>query len=129
MLREPDVAVYTVLIGPLPPRSNGGMVMDELASASGGKSFSPSNAGKMSEAIEQIAPELRRQYSIGYTPSNFVADGKWRRIEVKAPPPPGFPRLVGRSRAGYYAVINARAEGAMAEGRAKTPAERGAWAA
>ena len=104
MLRESDVTVYTVLIGPLLPRSNGGMIMDELASASGGKSYSPSNSERMSEAFEQIALELRRQYSIGYTPSNLVTDGKWRRVEVKVTPPPGFPRLVARNRKGYYAL-------------------------
>jgi len=102
-LRESDVTVYTVLIGPLMPRSNAGMLMDELASASGGKSYFPSDAEKMSEAFEQIALELRRQYSIGYVPSNFVTNGKWRRIEIKVTPPPGFPRLVARSRKGYYA--------------------------
>jgi Ca-activated chloride channel family protein len=106
MLRESDAIIYTVLIGPPLPRSNSRMVMGELASASGGKAYSPNNTEKMNEAFEQIALELRRQYSIGYTPSNFVADGKWRRIKVKSPPPPGFPRLVARSRAGYYAVIN-----------------------
>ena len=104
MLRESDVTVYTLLIGPLIPHSNGGMIMDELASASGGKSYSPSNSERMSEAFEQIALELRRQYSIGYTPSNIVTDGKWRRVEVKVTPPPGFPRLVARNRKGYYAL-------------------------
>ena len=68
--------VYTILIGPLRPRSNGGAVMDGLASATGGKSYFPGNAEMMSEAFEQVALELRRQYSIGYTPSNFVTDGK-----------------------------------------------------
>jgi Ca-activated chloride channel family protein len=108
MLRESDGAVYTVLIGPLLPRSNGGMIMDELASASGGKSYSPGDAERMSEAFEQIALELRRQYSIGYTPSNSMTDGKWRRIEVRVTPPPGFPRLVARSRKGYYAIVRTR---------------------
>ena len=104
VLSEADVTVYTILIGPLLPRSNGGAVMDELASASGGKSFLPSNAEKMSEVFEQIALELRRQYSIGYTPSNFVADGKWRRIKVGLTQPCESRSLVVRSRAGYYAV-------------------------
>ena len=82
--------------------------MDELATASGGKSYSPGVAERMSEAFEQIALELRRQYSIGYTPSNLVAAGKWRRLEVRVTPPPGFPRLVARSRKGYYALDRAR---------------------
>ncbi len=104
MLREADLTVYTILIGPLRPRSNGVAVMDGLASATGGKSYFPGNAEKMSEAFEQVALELRRQYSIGYTPSNFVTDGKWRHIEVKVTSPPGFPRLVVRNRKGYYAL-------------------------
>ena len=108
MLREADLTVYTILIGPLRPRSNGGAVMDGLAFATGGKSYFPGNAEKMIEAFEQVALELRRQYSIGYTPSNFVADGKWRRIEVKVTPPPGFQRLVARSRKGYYPLGPAR---------------------
>jgi len=106
LLREANVTVYTVLIGPLLPRSNGGVVMDYLATASGGKSYFPSNGEKMSEAFEQIALELRRQYSIGYVPSSFVADGKWRRIKVSVTPPCESQGLVVRSRAGYYAVIN-----------------------
>jgi len=72
----------------------------------------------MSEAFEQIALELRRQYSIGYTPSNFVADGKWRRIEVKVKPPHESTRLVARSRPGYYAVINHAGREKMAIGGA-----------
>jgi Ca-activated chloride channel homolog len=108
ILREASVTVYTILIGPPLPRSNSRPVMDELASASGGKSFFPRNAEKMNEDFEQIALELRRQYSIGYAPSNFVTDGKWRRIEVKVTPQPEFPRLVVRNRKGYYALGRAR---------------------
>lgn len=104
MLREADVTVYTVLIGPLLPRSNGGVVMDGLASASGGQSYFPSNAEAMSEAFERIALELRHQYSIGYIPSNLNADGQWRHLKVALIPPAGSPRLVVRSRKGYYAV-------------------------
>jgi VWFA-related protein len=78
--------------------------MDGLASATGGKSYFPGNAEKMSESFEHIALELHRQYSIGYRPSNFVTDGKWRHIEVKVTAPPGFPRLVVRNHKGYYAL-------------------------
>lgn len=80
--------------------------MEGLASASGGKSYFPSNTEKMSEAFEQIALELRRQYSIGYVPSNFVADGKWRHLKVSVTPPCESRSLIVRSRAGYYAVTN-----------------------
>jgi Ca-activated chloride channel homolog len=103
MLREADVTVYTVLIGPLLPRSNGGAVMDKLASASGGKSYFPRNAERMSEDFEQIALELRRQYSIGYLPSNFVGDGRWRRVKVRLTLREPTEPFV-RSREGYFAA-------------------------
>lgn len=117
MLREADVTVYTILIGPLLPHSNGGVVMDGLASDSGGQSYFPGNAEAMSEAFERIALELRHQYSIGYIPSNLNADGQWRRLKVALASPVGSPRLVVRSRKGYYAVadLSDRAESAAGE--------------
>lgn len=103
-LQESGVTVYTILIGPLLPRSNGGAVMDELASASGGKSFFPGGAEAMSESFERIALELRRQYSLGYTPTNVAADGRWHHLKVIVTPPARSPRLTVRNRKGYYAV-------------------------
>jgi Ca-activated chloride channel family protein len=104
-LQEANVTVWTVLIGPLPPRSNGGAVMDKLASVSGGKAFFPRNAEKMGEDFAQIALELRRQYSIGYTPSNLVADGRWHRVKVEVEPFAAAARVVVRTRQGYYAGL------------------------
>jgi Ca-activated chloride channel homolog len=102
-LQEAGVTIYTILIGPLLPRSNGGSVMDKLATVSGGKSFFPRNDEKMSEDFEQIALELRRQYSIGYTPSNPTPDGKWHRLKVEVEPSLTARRTIVRTRAGYYA--------------------------
>ena len=111
-LQESDIAIYSVGIAGnhQTPKSritaNGPYLMDKLASISGGKSFWPWNVEKMNEAFERIALELRREYSIGYLPSNFVADGKWRRIKVLGADPHKFSRLVVRSREGYYAIKN-----------------------
>lgn len=106
-LQEANVMIWTVLIGPLLPRSNGGAIMDKLAAVSGGQSFFPRNGEKMSEDFEQIALELRRQYSIGYTPSNLVADGKWHRIKVEVVPAAAAKQAVVRTREGYYAGLSA----------------------
>jgi Ca-activated chloride channel homolog len=111
-LQEFDGAIYTIGIAGNSHAAkssvpdNGPFLMDRLASISGGKSFWPVSAEKMNEAFERIALELRRQYSIGYLPSNFVADGKWRRIKVAVTDAHKFSRLVVRSREGYYAVKN-----------------------
>jgi Ca-activated chloride channel family protein len=109
-LLESDVTVYCVGIDGnyASPKArllaNGESVMKKLASISGGSSYWPGNGEKMSEAFERIALELRRQYSIGYSPSNFVADGKWHRLKVTVTTPLSPSKSVVRSREGYYAV-------------------------
>lgn len=107
-LQESDVIVYAIGIGVnYLPRMIGKETLKKIASISGGKAFFPDSANEMSEAFERIALELRHQYSIGYRPSNFAADGKWHRLKVKIQPPQGAPRLFVRSREGYYAITNA----------------------
>lgn len=106
-LRESDVIVYAIGVrGRATGKWSryGDHVLDELASISGGKAFFPRNSARLNEALEQIALELRHQYSIGYRPSNFAADGKWHRVKVKVTPPPEFNRVFIRSREGYFAV-------------------------
>lgn len=115
-LQESGVTIYTILIGPLPPRSNAGMIMDQLASSSGGKSFFPGDSEAMNEAFERIALELRHQYSIGYVSTNIARGGEWRRLKVTVAPPAGSPRLVVRSRKGYYAVAGQSVHKGSAEG-------------
>ena len=110
-LMESDVMVYAIGINGgigVGPAVYGNLVLDELASVSGGKVFFPRNSTQMNEALEQIALELRHQYSIGYRPSNFTVDGKWHRVRVKVAPPPELNRVWVRSREGYFAVGSQR---------------------
>ena len=104
---ESDVSLYAIGIqggagGVL--AMHGGLLLEELVSVSGGRAFFPRNSSRMNEALEQIALELRHQYSIGYRPANFIADGKWHRVRVKVAPPPEMNRVWVRSREGYSAV-------------------------
>lgn len=113
LLKESDVVLYGVgILSGGDAGSALGMegqgILDELASVSGGKAFFPRSALEMDDIFEQIALELRHQYSIGYKPSNFSNDGKWRKIKVKVTPPRGLPRLFVRSKEGYYAIPNSR---------------------
>ncbi len=41
-----------------------------------------SRRNQISEALDELADELRNQYSIGYYPGHSLADGQWHRIEV-----------------------------------------------
>ena len=51
--------------------------------------------------IDQIAQELRSQYNVGYTPTNPVTNGGFRKIEIRSKD--GFKI---QSRSGYFAVPN-----------------------
>ncbi len=109
LLKESDVTVYSVgILGSGDAGSSLGMqgqsFLDELSSVTGGKAFYPSTSVEMDELFERIALELRHQYSVGYTPKDFKPDGKYRKIKVKVKPPRGLPRLIVRSREGYYAT-------------------------
>jgi len=113
LLKESDVTLYGVgILSGSDAGSSMGMegqgILDELASVSGGKAFFPRSSAEMDDIFEQIALELRHQYSIGYKPPNFNNDGRWRKIKVKVTPPRGLPRLFVRSKEGYYAIPTSR---------------------
>ncbi len=109
LLKESDVTLYGIgILNGNDAGSSLGMegqgILDELASVSGGKAFFPRSAAEMDDIFEQIALELRHQYSIGYKPTDFANDGHWHKIKVKVTPPRGLPRLFVRSKEGYYAI-------------------------
>jgi Ca-activated chloride channel family protein len=113
LLKESDVTLYGIgILSGSDAGSSMGMegqgTLDELASVSGGKAFFPRSSAEMDDIFEQIALELRHQYSIGYKPANFNNDGRWHKIKVRVSPPRGLPRLFVRSKEGYYAVTTAR---------------------
>ncbi|HSS18961.1 MAG TPA: VWA domain-containing protein [Pyrinomonadaceae bacterium] len=113
LLKESDVTLYGIgILSGSDAGSSMGMegqgILDELASVSGGKAFFPRSNAEMDDIFEQIALELRHQYSIGYRPKDFVSDGRWHKIKVKVNPPRGLPRLYVRSKEGYFAVSGTR---------------------
>ena len=113
LLKESDVTLYGIgILSGSDAGSSMGMegqgILDELASVSGGKAFFPRSNAEMDDIFEQIALELRHQYSIGYKPVNFTNDGRWHKIKVRVTPPRGLPRLFVRSKEGYYAVPSSR---------------------
>jgi VWFA-related protein len=78
---------------------NGEFDMKKLTEATGGRVINVGNKfDKLREAFDQIAAELRSQYSIGYTPTNLKQDGSYRKLEIK-----NKQNYKIQSRAGYYA--------------------------
>ncbi|MGH9930893.1 MAG: VWA domain-containing protein, partial [Pyrinomonadaceae bacterium] len=113
LLKESDVTLYGVgILSGSDAGSSMGMegqgILDELASVSGGKAFFPRSNAEMDDIFEQIALELRHQYSIGYKPVNFTNDGRWHKVKVRVTPPRGLPKLFVRYKEGYFAIPGSR---------------------
>jgi len=76
-------------------------VLKKLSEETGGRAYFPTKAEKLREAFDQIAQELRSQYSIGYAPTNRIRDGRFRKIELKVKAKGRDLRV--QARRGYYA--------------------------
>jgi VWFA-related protein len=57
--------------------------LDEMANTSGGRLVRADNNAMLPRAFQQIAEELRTQYSLGYYPTNPARQGKYRKIRVR----------------------------------------------
>src|SRR5580658_10396167 len=84
MAQRADVIVYTISTNISGMKGNGDKVLERIAEATGGRSFFPFQMREMSDAFLSIQEELRSQYAIGYKPEDFVADGRFRSIEILA---------------------------------------------
>lgn len=75
--------------------------MDDLAKASGGKTFAVADLREARAAFAQVAAEIGTQYSIGYYPTNKSRDGRYRAIRVELKGVSAGSQV--RARGGYYA--------------------------
>lgn len=74
--------------------------MDELARASGGRSFVAANLSDARAAFGRVAADIGTLYSIGYYPTNKTRDGKFRTIRLVVKGVKEQPQV--RTRDGYY---------------------------
>jgi len=103
-VQQADVVIYCVgLLGEEEPlnASRAKRALQELATATGGEAFFPSDASQVDPIAHQVARDIRNQYTIEYTPSNTALDGSYRQIKI-AVNAPGKP--IVRTRSGYYAT-------------------------
>jgi VWFA-related protein len=76
--------------------------MKKLTEQTGGRVIDVGNKyDKLKEAFDQVANELRSQYNLGYTPTNTVLDGSYRKLEIKSKQ-----NYKIQARAGYYATAH-----------------------
>jgi len=107
MLRLSDVMVYAIgYLDSLTGNSRGmsQLRLNDLAHQTGGEAFYPQGRQALDEIYARIKDEISSRYTLGYVSSNPKADGKWRKLDVRAIPPAAKGAKV-RSRPGYFAPI------------------------
>jgi len=65
-----------------------------FASLTGGRAYFPRFQGELPEDFQQIATDIRNQYSISYHPTNAKLDGTYRKLKVELQAPDGGPLKV-----------------------------------
>jgi VWFA-related protein len=99
MAARAEVIVYTISTNISGMKGNGDKILERIADATGGRAFFPFQMREVSDAFLSIQEELRSQYAVAYKPANFIADGRYRTIEILAQDK----HLKVRTRKGYYA--------------------------
>lgn len=117
MARRNEVTIFTVSTGAPPINYNpetarmqnpcqvkgaeGDKVLEYFADSTGGVSYCPFSTIDVGRSFEQIANQLRTQYTLAYTPTNRVRDGAFRRITIES----RREQLRIHHRPGYYARL------------------------
>ena len=99
MAQRSEVLIYAISTDDSGLILRGDKVLEDIASATGGRAFFPFKMKDITRSFAAIEDELRSQYAVSYKPSDFDADGRYRSIEITALKKD----LQVRARRGYYA--------------------------
>ncbi len=77
-----------------------------LAEHTGGQVFFPKDVSEVDAITQQVAHDIRNQYTVGYKPSHAKSAGGYRQVRLEARAK-GMSKLVVRTRTGYYAQADA----------------------
>ncbi len=99
MAQRAEVIIYAISTDDSGLILRGDKVLDQLASATGGRAFFPYKTKDITHSFAAIEDELRSQYAVSYKPADFDADGRYRSIEITSLKKD----LQVRARKGYFA--------------------------
>ena len=111
MVNQSNAVIYTMGIFDEADEDRNPRVLKQLSRASGGEAFFPKTLQGILPICEQIAHDIRSQYTITFVPTNRKQNGAYRAIDVKAHETPGGRRLSVITRAGYSAPSNLQSSG------------------
>jgi VWFA-related protein len=107
---QSNAAIYTIGVFSLDDRKNDKKMvrrstkeLKELAEVTGGMAYFPETLDEVTPVCEQVARDIRNQYTIGYYPTNAEKDGTFRPVQVQLVSSQGHGKLSVRTRTGYYA--------------------------
>src|SRR5215475_3510995 len=99
MAQRAEVIVYAISTNVSGTRTRGDKVLEHLAEATGGRALFPFKIQDVAHEFSEIHEELRSQYAISYKPADFIADGRYRSIQIGTT----HKQLQARARKGYFA--------------------------
>jgi VWFA-related protein len=99
MAQRAEVLIYAISTDDSGLILRGDKVLEDLASATGGRAFFPYKMKDITRSFAAIEDELRSQYAVSYKPSDLDPDGRYHSIEITALKKD----LQVRARRGYYA--------------------------
>src|ERR1700721_3791370 len=99
MAQRAEVIIYAISTDDSGLVLRGDNVLEQLASATGGRAFFPFKIKEVPHSFGAIEDEARSQYVVSYKPADFDADGRYRSIEISTLKKD----LQVRARKGYFA--------------------------
>jgi Ca-activated chloride channel homolog len=109
LVQEADVEVYALGIFSKVFKTyeewNGERLLTTISETTGGRTIKINNPEELPGAAEAISRELRNQYILGYSPTNSLQDGRWRKIRVKVVPESAGNMLHVFNKQGYLAPL------------------------
>ncbi|HEV2491925.1 MAG TPA: VWA domain-containing protein [Terriglobia bacterium] len=83
MAQRAEVAIFAVSTNRSGISTRGDKVLTRLADETGGRAFFPFEARDLASNFQEIARELRSQYSLAYVSTNKAHDGSFRAISLQ----------------------------------------------
>jgi Ca-activated chloride channel homolog len=106
LVNQSNAVIYTLGVFDETDEDRNPHVLTHLSRASGGESFFPKTLEEIVPVCEQIAHDIRSQYTITFAPANKKEDGTYRTIDLRVRKNPSGKRLTVVTRAGYTAPAN-----------------------
>ena len=105
MAKQSTAIIYTIGIFDERDGDQNPAVLKRFAKETGGEAFFPESSKDITSICEEIARDIRNQYTLTYIPTIASQDGRYRAIEVKAHTN-SRGSLSVRTRAGYSVPLN-----------------------